>query len=181
MAAYSSNSASSGLRMLAGGLSVIALLLHSICEGWTAALAIVNDVNVSTIALPLYMTGVLKAAAGAILAALFYKQATRRAVAAGCLIAVLTPVAALLTLARVPLGNVPVRFVLDAPGLTSKLTAATAGAMLVLGAQVLTPMAIRLHQQAAVKGLLAGLTVASLVFGLRGVLCGLLSYCIFTK
>lgn len=180
-AAYASNPASPGTRTLGAGLAILALALHSICEGWTAALAIVGDMDAATMALPLFLTGALKAAAVSILAALVYKQTTSRAVLAGSCIAVLTPVAALLRLARVPLGSLPPQFVLDAPGVTGKLTAATAGAMLVLGVQVLTPIAVKLHGQASMKGLFSGVTCGVVVLGLRGGLCMVSSYCIHAR
>ena len=179
-AAYGDNPASPGMRMLGAGLALLALGLHSICEGWTVALAVVQDVNVSTLALPLYLTGALKAAAVSILGAQVYKQTTSRAVLAGASVVVLTPIAALLRLARVPLDSIPPGLVLDPPGLTSKLTAATAGALLVLGVQVLTPMAIKLHRQAGIKGLLSGVACAVVIFGLRGVMCILSPYCVHT-
>lgn len=167
------------MRMLGSGLAILSLGLHSICEGWTVALATVDGVNVSTMILPLYLTGALKAAAVSVLAALVYKQTTYRAIVAGSFVAVLTPVAALVRLARVPLGSISsLEYKLDASGVTTRVTAATAGAMLVLGVQVLTPMATKLHRQAGLKGLFAGIGCALLVFGLRGALCTLSSSCI---
>ena len=169
------------MQTLGAGLAVLGFGLHSISEGWSAALSIVADVDASTLALPLYLTGVLKAAAVSTLGALVYKQTTSRAVLAGSFIAVLTPMAALFRLARVPLGSMPSQFVLDAPGLTGKLTAATAGAMLVLGVQVLTPIAIKLHRQASMKGLFSGIACGVVVFGLRGGLCVVSSYCVHAR
>lgn len=180
--AYGDSVTPSGMRMLGAIFAILTLGLHSICEGWTVALAVADGTDVSTVLVPLCLTGALKAAAVSILAALVYKQTTMRAVTAGSFIALLAPMAALLRLARVPLGSaLPVPYEVDASGVTSKAVAVTAGAMLTLGIQVLTPMATKLHRQAGLKGLFSGLACGLLVFGLRGVLCILSSACLHVR
>ncbi len=182
VAAYGTADTVPGTHYLAAGLSLAALAMHSITEGWIAAGSVVSDnAAVSTLAVPLYLTGMLKGAAAGILAGVFCKQRPFQAGVVGAVVSVFTLAAALVTLGQVPLGSISEGFVLDASAVTSKAAAAISGALLVLALQVLTPIASQLHQQASVKGLLSGAACAGLLFAFRGFLCIVSLYCIHTQ
>ena len=181
VAAYGTAEKAPSIHYMAAGLSLAALAGHSAVEGWSAADAMVSEAAaVSSMAVPLYLTGTLKGAAAGILAGVFCKHRSVLAAAIASTVAMVMPVAALITLSQVPLGSIPDSFVLDASGVTSKAAAATSGALLVMSLQVLAPIATRLHQQASLKGLFAGAACAGLTFGLRGFLCMVSVYCIHT-
>lgn len=181
IAAYGTADTVPSIHYMAAGLSVAALAVHGVTEGWNAAEVIVSDgAAVSTVAIPLCLTATLKGAAAGILAGVFCKQRPLQAGMAGAVVSMFAPVAALVSLAQTPLGRLPDAFVLDASGLTSKATAATLGALSTLALLVLTPTASRVHQQASLKGLFSGAACAGVLFALRGLLCFVSPYCIHT-
>ena len=177
--AYSSREPVSSTHMMGAGLCLAGLAGHSICEGWNAASSIASgDAGVATIALPLYMTGTLKGAAASILAGVVCKQTPMRTGFVAASTVMLMPVATIVSLARVPLHDIPVGFLIDPSGITSKAVASVAGALLVLSVQIMAPIATRTHSQSGVKGLLSGAVCAGLVFGLRGAICMVSALCI---
>ena len=165
--------------VIGAGLCLAGLTGHSICEGWNAAVTIASgNAGSTSIALPLYMTGTLKGAAAGILAGVACKQTPVRTGLVAASIAVLMPVAAIVSLAQVPLNEVPNGFVIDPSGITSKAVASVAGALLVLSLQIMAPIATRSRSQSGVKGLLCGAACASIVFGVRGAICMVSALCI---
>ena len=165
---------------MGAGLCLAGLAGHSVCEGWVAASTIVsnNSTSAASIALPLYMTGTLKAAAAGILAGVVCKQTPTRSGLVGVAIAVLMPLAATVSLAQAPLGDIPAGFSTDPSGIVSKAVASVGGGLLVLSLQIMAPIATRTHKQSSLKGLLSGAVCAGVVFGLRGAGCMLSAFCI---
>ena len=160
-------------------LCLAGLAGHSICEGWDAAFTIASgNAWAASIALPLYLTGTLKGAAAGILAGVVCKQTLMRTGLVAASTVVLMPVAAILSLAQVPLHDIPVGFLIDPSGITSKTVASVAGALLVLSLQIMAPIATRTHSQSSVKGLLSGAACAGIVFGVRGVICMISALCV---
>lgn len=177
--AYSSRESVSSTHLVGVGLCLAGLAGHSLCEGWGAASATVSGAaGTASIALPLYMTGTLKGAAAGILAGVVCRQKAVQSGLVGASIAGLMPVAAIVSLAQAPLGDVPAGFRTDPSGITSKVAASVAGALLVLSLRILMPIANRTHKQSSVKGLLSGAACAGVVFGLRGAICMLAALCI---
>ena len=181
IAAYGAADTVPSIHYMAAGLSLAALALHGVTEGWNAAEVMVSDgVAVSSVAVPLCLTGIVKGAAAGILASVFCRQRPLQAGLAAAVVAMFAPIAALVTLAQTPLGRISDAFVLDASGLTSKATAATLGALLTQALLVLTPIASRIHQQASLKGLFSGAACAGVLLAARGLLCVVSPYCIHT-
>lgn len=165
--------------MMGAGLCLAGLTGHSICEGWNAAVTIASGSAGSTsIALPLYMSSTLKGAAAGILAGVVCKQTPLRTGLVTASIAVLMPIAATVSLAQVPLNDIPDGILVDPSGITSKAMASVAGALVVLSLQVMAPIATRSQSQSSVKGLLCGAACASIVFGVRGAICMVSALCI---
>lgn len=161
------------------GLCFAGLAGHSLCEGWDAASATVSgSAGAASIALPLYMTGTLKGAVAGILAGVICRQRPLQSGLVGAVIAGLVPMAALVSLAQVSLDDVPAGFRTDPSGMTSKVAASVAGALLVLSLQVLTPIANRTHKQSSVKGFVSGAAGAGIGFGVRCAICMLAGFCI---
>ena len=164
---------------MGAGLCLAGLAGHSVCEGWNAALIIASgNAGAATISLPLYMTGTLKGAAAGILAGVVCKQTPMRTGSVAASIAVLMPVAATVSLAQIPLDDIPAGFLIDPSDITSKAVASVAGALLVLSLQIMVPIATRTHSQSGVKGLLSGAVCAGLVFGVRGAICMVSALCV---
>ena len=179
VSAYGTRDINSSLHCMGAGLCLAGLAGHSVCEGWGAACAAVSDSSgAANVALPLYMTGALKGATGSILAGALYEQTSRRGAIVGASIAVLMPVAALLSLAQHPLHNIHDTFVFDPLSMTDKATAAVAGSLLTLSLHVLMPIASRIHRQSGLKGLLCGAACAGILYAIRGFLCMVSTYCI---
>lgn len=165
--------------VMGAGLCLAGLTGHGICEGWNAAGTIASgSAGSSSIALPLYMTGTLKGAAAGILAGVVCKQTAMRSGLVAASVALLTPIAATVSLAQVPLNDIPNGFLIDPSGITSKAVALVGGALLVLSLQVMAPIATRSQSHSSVKGLLSGVACASIVFGVRGAICMLSTLCI---
>ena len=179
--AYGAGERGNGAPLLGAGLCLAGLAGHSICEGWGVAHAVVSDVSgTQTVVLPLYMTSALKGGAAGILAGALCKQTSMQGAVVGASIAALMPAAALISLAQVPLGDVPTGFLLDPSAVTEKATAAIAGALLIFAVQVLMPIATRTHRQSSLKGLLSGAACAGGVFAIKGFLCMISVTCIRT-
>lgn len=165
--------------MMGAGLCLAGLTGHSICEGWNAAVTIASgNAGSTSIALPLYMTSTLKGAAAGILAGVVCKQTPVRTGLVAASVAVLTPLAAIVSLAQVPLDDIHDGFLIDPSGITSKAVAAVAGALLVLSLQVMAPIATQSQSQSSVKGLLCGAACASIVYGVRAAICMISALCI---
>ena len=181
VAAYGTSDKSPSIHFLAAALSLAALAGHSLTEGWVAASGVVsNKQAVSYVAVPIYLTGILKGAAAGILTGVFCKRNAMQAGTVAAIVVMSTPMAALVSLAQVPLGSKAVQhstFMLYGQGVISKWIAGVAGALLFLSLSVLTQIASRVNQAASVKGLLAGVACAGLVFAVRGLLCATSPYC----
>ena len=177
--AYSSREPVGGTHVMGAGLCLAGLAGHSICEGWDAVFTIASgNAGAASIALPLYMTGTLKGAAAGILAGVVCKQTPMRTSLVAASTAMLMPVAATVSLAQIPLDNIPTGFLIDPSGITSIAVASVAGALLVLSLQIMAPIATRIHAPSSVKGLLSGAACAGVLFGVRGAICMVSSLCI---
>lgn len=177
--AYSSREPVSSTLVMGAGLCLAGLTGHSICEGWNAAVTIASgNAGSSSVALPLYMTGTLRSAAAGILAGVVCKQTPVRTGLVAASIAVLMPIAATVSLAQVPLNDIPDGFRIDPSGITSKAMASVAGALLILSLQIMAPIATRSQSQSSVKGLLSGAACATIVYGVRGAICIISALCI---
>ena len=169
VAAYGTTDKVPSIHFLAAGLSLAALAGHSITEGWTAADGIVSHASdISRSAVPLYFTAALKGAAAGILTGFFCRQKPVQAGTVAAVVVLLAPIAAMVTLAQVPLGRTPSDFVLDPSAVTSKVAAAVSGVLVFLSLSVLTQIAGRLNQQASVKGVFVGIVCAGFIFAARG-------------
>ena len=151
-------------------------------EGWVAASGVVsNKQAVSYVAVPMYLTGILKGAVAGILAGVFCNRKPMQSGTVAAVVTMCMPVAALVLLAQVPLGSQAVKhrtFMLYGHDVISKAIAGMAGALFFLSLSALTQIASRVNQAASVKGLLAGAACTGLVFAVRGLLCATSHYCI---
>ncbi|KAL0028249.1 hypothetical protein WJX79_004244 [Trebouxia sp. C0005] len=69
VAAYGTADIAPSIHYMAAGFSLAALAVHGVTEGWSVAGGMVSDgTAVSNVAVPLYLTGVLKGAAASVLA-----------------------------------------------------------------------------------------------------------------
>ena len=160
----------------AGVVAVGLLGAQGLAEGWALAAAALHHLpDARLLVLPACIPALLKGVAAAVVMGLIGAQRPLGAALSSAAVAASTPVAALAALSHHSSSETEA---FDAQDVTGKVTAAVAGASLVVALQVLLPIAVLVQRGGAIRGLASGVLCAVTLYATLNFFCSSSGLCL---